>query len=280
MEFTTSRSTAAACISGLAALYWCCFSGFWANTYFQARRKQVSQQTSSHVPFHINALLYQLLSIIFYVVNCLYEALPATHQLKLLNQVCFALYMPAAYLVGMSFCLGFGTLFARIPWCRLVILGVTFMVVLLACCLSFVDSDSTFTAAVTIFICAFFLQLLANLHTICSAKRLYRQTESSAYRIVLDKHLRNLWKVLGLLTSLFLLSTAGEIVRRVGSSDAAEVALWAGFVVCAAVVNGWVLYLMRPREEIRDAEVLQRSLHQPLSPSHRSQHATPSVSSS
>lgn len=260
MEFTKSHSVVAACFSGVAAFYWCCFSTFWGRTYFHAWRQRTSAQIASHAPFHISALLYQLLSILFYTVNSLYEALGDTNNLKTLNQVCFTLYMPTAYLVGMSFSLGFGTLFTRIPWFRLVILGVSFTVTLLACCLSLAASEATATAAVTIFIAAFSLQLVANLHTICCVKREYTRYESDAYRIVLDKHLRNLWRVLWLLVLLFLLVTAGEIVWIVGGCEPAGVALWAGFVVSAAVVNGWVLYLLRPREEITDAEVLQRSL--------------------
>lgn len=266
MEFTHFSSTAAACISGAAAFYWCCFSCLWAHTYLQAWRKRKhsanlpSSEASSHAPFHIGVMLYQLLSIIFYVVNCVYEAQEDTHNnVKLLNEVCFTLYIPAAYVVGMSYSLGFGTLYTRIPWIKVILLVTTLIAMLLACCLSFIDLTFTKDAAVSIFICAFFLQLLVTAHTIYLIKRRFNQNSHEAYRVILIKHLKNISRVLSLLVLFFILSAAGEVVRRVGDSRTAEVVLWAGFVVSAAVVNGWVLYLLRPREELTDVPVLEQS---------------------
>lgn len=269
MEFTHFHSTAAACVSGVAAFYWCCFSCLWARTYTQAWRERKhsanlpASKASSHAPFHIGVMLYQLLSILFYSANCVYEAQgDTTRSVKLLNEVCFTLYIPAAYVVGMSYAMGFGTLYTRIPWVKVVVLVTNFITMLLACCLSFIEPPSANYSAVIIFICAFFLQLLVTVQTIYLIKRRYRQYPHEAYRVILIKHLKDLYRVLVLFVLLFILSATGEVVRATGLSETTEVVLWAGFVMAAAVVNGWVLYLIRPREELTDAEVLEQSFYQ------------------
>lgn len=111
-----------------------------------------------------------------------------------------------------------------------------------------------------IFIVTFLIQIVVIYHTISVLKYKISNHLNQAYIVILEKQLTKLTRTFYLFIVFFTLSTVGEILNAISVHGTAAMAFWMVFVVSAAVVNGWVLYLIRPRWSLTDPEVMENSM--------------------
>ena len=257
MEILNHRVEAIGIVSGLSAGYWLGFTCCWTCAYINARQEHYRMRGGSW--FYPSALLYQITAVAYFSAYCVYSFI-GTRASQLVWYVCFVLYMPQAYIIGMSCSLGFGTLYTHTSsWVRLMVLAVVWSFLTLAGILATVIEDQ----AVRVLTSAAFgsmliLQIAITIHTTLLFHLMYRQYECQGYyssAIIVYKSMRQFHVISFLFTFQFAI-LAGESVFLVSYSmgDSGKVALWGAFVIVTAVVNSWVLLMMNPNEEMSDME--------------------------
>jgi len=166
-------------------------------------------------------------------------------------QICFLLYLPLAYVMGMACSLGFGTLSARISSKHMVVLAGMWATVFTALTLQGLVSKVPQVLISAVFLCAFALQVATTLVTLREIKQRRRQCSERGF-MALAINLHRSQSQLRLIFALFFLLFAIEIVNEVirTTERGATTELWSVYLVATTVVNSWVLLLMRPREAL------------------------------
>lgn len=258
MEILSHRVAAIGTLSGVSAGYWLGFTCCWTCAYLNARQEHYHMRGGSW--FYPSALLYQITAVAYFSAYSVYSFM-GNRGSQIVWYVCFVLYMPQAYMIGISCSLGFGTLYTHTSsWARLMVLAVTWSFLTLAGILATVLEHQ----AVLVLISAAFgsmliLQIAITIHTTLLFHLIYRQYEHQGYAssaVVVYKSMRQ-FHVIALLFTFQFAILAGESVFLVSGlmrHDSGKVAIWAVFVVMTAVVNSWVLLMMNPNEEMSDME--------------------------
>lgn len=258
MEVTNPQVFTMGLISGGAACFWIGFTGYWTYTYFQAQQQHSQVHGWS---FYLSALLYLVASVAYFTAYSLYACKVLSEEAVLAFHVCYVLYMPLAYLLGMSCCLGFGTLYTRSTTRRALVLVTVWAVVTAACLLMIIEGQISKLVAEVVFFLAFAVQVLGSLHTLRQFGRirqvLTHKGHSPFVIILLQSRIR--FRIISLLFGLLFALHASfvslyEVNKLVGQT--AYLSMWAGFVTTAAAVNSWVLLRLRPSDFLWDVEVM------------------------
>lgn len=256
MDFVRKDNIPSGVISGLAAGYWFCFSFYWVFTYLYGRKHLSNFLPSMDKSYYVSSVLYQVTAVLFFTVDCVYECTGSSGAFIAL-QVCFILYLPMAYVMGMGWSLGFGTLHVETQGRRIVVLVVTWVLAFLVCFLHVVLPAFQLTAGILL-VAMFLCQVLIACQTLHSLQLRYTQCTNNGYAAVAlstHKSIKRLLFTLLLLILLFLISITGEIVSLAKGRDVVIEVLWCGFVVVTAVVNGWVMRMLRLKPELEDVNL-------------------------
>jgi len=258
MEETNPQFFTMGVISGGAACFWLGFTGYWTYTYFQAQQ----QHRQVHGwPFYLSALLYLVASVAYFTAYSLYACKVLSDEAVLAFHISYVLYMPLAYLLGMSCCLGFGTLYTQSTVSRALALATVWTVVTVACVLMTIDSSISKLVAEVVFLLALAVQVLVSLHTLRLFGRIHHVLAykgHTAFAITLLHSRTRFLSISMLFGLLFALHAVLVSLYEVNNlvEQMAYMCLWAGFVGTAAAVNSWVLLRLRPSDFLWDVEVM------------------------
>lgn len=256
MRVSTTSCEIEGVISGLAAGYWGIYTVLWTYTYMKAHRTRKLPLSLMGKSFYLIALLYQLFAIVYFTAYCI-ASCARTETTLTVASICEVLYLPQAYLMGMSCSLGYGTLHTRFSGKQMAVLAVIWTAIFLGCILN--SQESTKQASAIILISGFAFQLLVTVHTLWLLSKKHRQRKEAGYSddaVNLHKSLRQFWFIFLLCVVLFVLDTVYDLARWKPLSELERAGLWVGFVVVTTVVNSWILLLLRPNERVGDVAQL------------------------
>lgn len=257
MEISHHRVAAIGVVSGLSAGYWLGFTCCWTCAYINARQEHYRMRGSSW--FYPSALLYQITTVAYFSAYSV-ESFVGNRVSQLVLYVCFVLYMPQAYMIGISCSLGFGTLYTHTSsWVRLMVLAVTWSSFTLACILAtFIEYQAGLVLTSAAFGSMLILQIAITIHTTLLFHLMHRRYNRQGYyssAIIVYKSMRQFHVISFLFTFQFAILAGESVFQASNSMNASEeVALWGVFVITTAIVNSWVLLMMNPNEEMSDME--------------------------